>query len=224
MKHYSPSRAPSWPTELSSRPRVQDSEGPLRLEVEAISIPLNPGNNGPSGSGPVCITPDEAASLLLQLETRSRSRGNRYLYAELGNLSGICQSSMVSDTLLPDQGEKTGSKDSANNTIVENPVMLVLDLLEDHPCRIPQHPDSISMTLGQEFLMQEGIPQLVVWPISGNPSHHEAFLQRLQTSWLHHGKTKPMPTMDAPFLNGLAGVNRGVEIPLWDLQKMWLTF
>ena len=31
---------------------------------------------------------------------------------------------MVPDTLLPDQGEKTGSKDSANNTIVENPVMV----------------------------------------------------------------------------------------------------
>ena len=65
--------------------------------------------------------------------------------------------------------------------------------------------------------MQQGIPQLVAWPISDNPSHHEAFLQRLQTSCLHHGETKPTPTMVPPFPNGLAGVNRGVEIPLWDL-------
>ena len=31
------------------------------------------------------------------------------------------------------------------------------------------------MPMGQEFLMQQGVPQLIAWPISGNPIHHEGF-------------------------------------------------
>lgn len=94
---------------------------------------------------------------------------------------------------------------------------LVLGLLEDYPRRIPQQPDLVSMPLGKNFLMQQGVPQLVAWPVSGNPIHHEVFLHKLQTSCLHHGGTKPTPTMVPHSLDGLAGVVRGVEIPLWDL-------
>ena len=94
---------------------------------------------------------------------------------------------------------------------------LVLDLLEDYPRRIPQQQDLVSMPLGQEFLMQQGIPQLIAWPISGNPTHHEEFLLRLQTSCSDHGETKPIPTMVPHFLDRLAGVNRGIGIPLQDL-------
>ena len=94
---------------------------------------------------------------------------------------------------------------------------LLLELLEDLPRRIPHQPDLVVMPQGQEFLMQQGVPQLVAWPISGNPIHHEDFLRRLQTSCLHHGETKLTPTMAPHSLNGLAGVNRGVEIPFQDL-------
>ena len=65
--------------------------------------------------------------------------------------------------------------------------------------------------------MQQGVPQLVAWPISGNPMHHEEFLRRLQTSCLDHGGRKPTPTMLPLSLDGLAGVNKGVGIPLLDL-------
>ena len=96
---------------------------------------------------------------------------------------------------------------------------LVLELLEDYPRRIPQQPELVSMPQGQEFLMQQGVhvPQLITWPISGNPMHHDEFLCRVQTSCLHHGETKPTPTMVPHSLNGLTGVSRGVEIPLQDL-------
>ena len=65
--------------------------------------------------------------------------------------------------------------------------------------------------------MQQGVPQLVAWPVSGNPIHHEDFLTRLQTSCLHHGGTKRTPTTVPPLLNGLAGVNNGIEIPFLNL-------
>jgi len=42
--------------------------------------------------------------------------------------------------------------------------------------------------------MQQGVPQLVAWPISGNPMHHEEFLHRVQTSCSLRGETKPTPS------------------------------
>ena len=84
---------------------------------------------------------------------------------------------------------------------------IVLKLLEDYLQRI----------MGQEFLMQQGVPQLVAWPISGNPMHHEGFLTRLQTSCLHLGGTKQILTMVPYLLNMPAGVSKGVEITFLDL-------
>ena len=71
------------------------------------------------------------------------------------------------------------------------------------------------MPLGQDFLMQQGVPQLVTWPISGNPIHHEEFLRRLQTSCLDHGGRKPTPTMIPPSLDGLLVSTKGLGSPCW---------
>ena len=43
----------------------------------------------------------------------------------LGNMSGICQPPMVPDSSLPCQSEETNSKDSTNNTLVENPIVSI---------------------------------------------------------------------------------------------------
>jgi len=90
---------------------------------------------------------------------------------------------------------------------------VVLELLEDYPLLLPTLSDLVVMPTGQEFIMKQGVPQLIAWPISGNPIHHKVFLQRLQPSCSPHGETKPTPTMVPPLLNGLAGVTSGVEIP-----------
>ena len=58
---------------------------------------------------------------------------------------------------------------------------------------------------------------MVVWPISGNPTHHEEFLRKVQTSCLHHGETKQTLIMVPHSLDGKAGVSRGVENVLEDL-------
>ena len=123
------------------------------------------------------------------------------------------------DISMPYQGEKASSTDSINNAVVETQSWfpMVLELLEDYPWKIPQHQDLVLMPVREDFLMQQGVPQLVAWPISGNPMHHEDFLHRLWISCSHHGGTKPIPTMVPPSLDGLAGINKGVEIPFWDL-------
>ena len=72
---------------------------------------------------------------------------------------------------------------------------VVLELLEDYPRRLVNQPDLVVLPVGQEFLMKQGVPQLIAWLISGNLTHHKAFLQRLQTSCLPHGEIKPILTM-----------------------------
>ena len=102
--------------------------------------------------------PHKAAPTLLQLETRPRSRGNRCLYAELGSISKVRQSSMVSDKPLPVQAEETNSTNDPDNTIVENSTMVPttsgtlrgLALEDTSPAR------SNVMPQGQDFLLQQG--------------------------------------------------------------------
>jgi len=75
--------------------------------------------------------------------------------------------------------------------------------------------------LGQEFLMHQGTPRLITWPISGNPLHQKDFLQRLQASYLPHGGQKPTQTM------GLSLPERGqdpLSEPVSDIVNFWLSF
>ena len=123
-EYHPPSRAPSRSTELTGRRGVQNSEGSLRLEAEPISVPTDRGNNGSTGSGFVCITPDKATSPLLQLEARSRSGGDGCFHAEMVDQSRVYQSPVVPDTSLPHQSQERSSEDSVNNTFVENTTMV----------------------------------------------------------------------------------------------------
>jgi len=94
---------------------------------------------------------------------------------------------------------------------------MILEMLEDYPRILPARDDLVILPPGQEFIMNQGVPELGAWPISGNPSNHEEFLQRLQHSSSHPGDPKRSQTTTHCFRNGLAGVHRGIEIPLRDL-------
>ena len=77
---------------------------------------------------------------------------------------------------------------------------------------LPVRQDLVILPTPQDkFIMIQGIPDIVTWPISGNHSHHEGFLQKLQTpSW----RTKIKPTMILCLPNGLIGISKGIEISL----------
>ena len=91
---------------------------------------------------------------------------------------------------------------------------VVLEMLEDIPRQLPNQEDLIFLHPGQEFQMPQGCPNLVAWPISGNPSHHEEFLRKLQHSSYPPGDLRPSPATTQHLLNGLVGVTSGTEIPL----------
>jgi len=58
---------------------------------------------------------------------------------------------------------------------------LVLELLEDYTCKFQQH-DLVS---GPR--VHNAAAHLIIWYISGNPMHHEAFLNKFRTLRLPHG-------------------------------------
>ena len=52
---------------------------------------------------------------------------------------------------------------------------VILGMVEDYPRQLPQTKDIIQNPTNQEFIMKQGVPILVTWPISGIPLHHEEF-------------------------------------------------
>jgi len=60
-------------------------------------------------------------------------------------------------------------------------------MLEDYPRILPAREDLVILPVGQEFIMNQGVPKLVAWPISGNPLSHEEFSSQasalLLASW-----------------------------------------
>jgi len=51
-----------------------------------------------------------------------------------------------------------------------------LGLAEDYPRLLPASKVLVLLLSNQEFLMKQGVPELVVWFISGNILHHKEFL------------------------------------------------
>ena len=110
--------------------------------------------------------------------------------------AGLCQSHMVLNTSLPDQGQATSSTFGVNNTFMENSAVVYHSSGTTRGSSMKDSTNKrVLMPKGQEFLMQQGVPQLIAWPISGNPIHHEGFLTKLQTSCSHLGGAKQTPTI-----------------------------
>ena len=75
--------------ELHCRCRVQDSHRLDRLETASSLVQNDQSEVGSTGGRLVRITPVHSASMLLQLETRSISRGNRCLQPAMGTAEGL---------------------------------------------------------------------------------------------------------------------------------------
>ena len=94
---------------------------------------------------------------------------------------------------------------------------VILGMLEDYPRLFPSGPDLVILPTGQEFIMSQGAPPLIAWPISGTPSHHKTFLEKLKSYSLHPGEIKQTRVTTPCAQSGLLGVSQGIEIPLMDL-------
>jgi len=62
--------------------------------------------------------------------------------------------------------------------------------------------------------MNQGIPELVAWPISGNPSNHK----RLQSSFLHHEDQKHYDSLLSKWSHWCSQRNKNpIEGPVEDI-------
>ena len=91
---------------------------------------------------------------------------------------------------------------------------LLLQLLSGFPLLIPMQENVVISPTQEEFIMPTGVPQLAVWPLSGNSANQEGFQKELQDYWSPHGETRPGQHMILSSNGGVAGVRDGVEIPL----------
>ena len=113
-----PPRSP----EHSSRRGITGDEGQVRLDVESKNLQQNPGAARATGSGPVCITPVNTTTQILQLETRPRSRSSECVCPGLAAppREGLCQPPLVTDQQGTNSGASSESHNNPGGTGVEN--------------------------------------------------------------------------------------------------------
>ena len=92
---------------------------------------------------------------------------------------------------------------------------LLLSLLQDLPRKIQPQEDLLWEVQPGSF--PEILPQLAVWPISGNTTATKEFLRKLQHSFSTHGESSQLNPMTRYANGGSAGVMNGVVIPFMDL-------
>jgi len=67
----------------------------------------------------------------------------------------------------------------------------------------------VNLPTGQEFIMPQGAPPPIAWPISGALSHHKVFLEKLQ-SFSYPGEAKRTRVTIPCAPSGLLGVSQGI--------------
>ena len=82
---------------------------------------------------------------------------------------------------MPVTGKTADGKGGGDHTTMEYPAMVF-----NHPGPIggllhllPARTDLVVLPTDQEFIMNQGVLELIAWPISRNPLYHKEFLQRL---------------------------------------------
>ena len=123
-ENHTHSRTPTGSPQYNSRPGITFCPRPLQLDAQSRNISENPGNDGAPGGGLVCLLPDQTASSVLQLESRSRSFRDRCIHAGLVTTVGLCQSTMVFNPLLSLQGKITISTSSVDHSLLEDPILV----------------------------------------------------------------------------------------------------
>ena len=91
---------------------------------------------------------------------------------------------------------------------------LLLHLLIEIPLLIPTQENIVISPTQQEFIMPAGVPQLVVWPLSGISGDQEVFQKKLQDFWHPPGGTRQNQHMSLYSNGGIAGVRNRTKIPL----------
>ena len=108
----------------SSRHRIQDGQGPYRLEIEPSDLQPDLPNLWATISGLVRIQTDSPTTPLLQLETRPASRSNGCFSAGLETQNWVCQPTLVPYGETSESSDGTGSPDYPSGSSVEGSTLV----------------------------------------------------------------------------------------------------
>jgi len=110
----------------------------------------------PTGSGPICISPDPPTGLLLQLEARSSSRGNRYFHQSWSQFQGFANPPwyLLLPTLAKIQREKARVVVVAPLWRTQPWYPFLLLLLIEIPLLIPNQKNIVILPTQQEFQLE----------------------------------------------------------------------
>ena len=89
----------------------------------------------------------------------------------------------------------------------------ILGMLEDFPRILSAQDNLVLLQTEQAFIMNQGVGMAHIQ----ESLHQEEFLQRLQISYYHPGDQKLSQITTHCLQNGLAGVHKGIGIPLQGL-------
>ena len=111
-------------SQYNSRPGVTLSPRSLRLDAQSRHFSEDPGIDRATGSGFVCLPPDQTTSPILQLETRPGSHSDRCIPPGLVTTAGLCQPTLVFNSSLPLQSEKGISTGSVDHSLLEHSIVV----------------------------------------------------------------------------------------------------
>jgi len=96
----------------------------MQLDVESQHLPKDSVPDGSLWDRLICFPPDTAATEILQLETRSRGRGDRCFPSDLVSNKELCQPSKVSDSSMLIPSETTDGQADFDHSTLDYPALV----------------------------------------------------------------------------------------------------
>ena len=123
-RHLIDSPTHSRRVQSGSRHRVQDDEGPYRLETQSCDLRQDRPNLWAPGGGPIRIQTDLPTSPLFQLKTRPVGGGNGRISTGLWTPERVCQPPLVPYRESSESSDGSESPDSPVSSGLERPAMV----------------------------------------------------------------------------------------------------
>jgi len=189
-----------------------------RLETSSRGFQPPPSEVGSSEYRPLCLPSLLLTRSVCKLASRPSSNSHGCIHPGLGDLSGLCISSICPDRPMPSpNSEPAGVTHGVCSTSLASSTLVSTTITPVH--RLPSPPTSSGRSThpGKQNPPTQ-TPKLAGWLLSAEVTKRQTFLCRVEkSSWQPGGKIQLVP-IPLPGQNGVAGVvNMSMLIPFHHL-------
>jgi hypothetical protein len=193
-RHSSQSSTSTREGESQCRFRVSPLARQNRLDSQSSPVQLG---MGPTASGSFCNEILSSVAKILQLASRSGSRGYRCFPSGLEELVGLCSSSVVPHCSSSGKGSLPQSGIGPGNPMLPTQPWFpqLMERLADFPLVLPDRLQFqvVMPSPNRDCPVLTIPPQLVAWKVSGVSSEQKRFQKDLSTLSSPHGERRQMP-------------------------------